>query len=167
MPHVLIVLAIIVRFMPHPFGVTPIGGIGLFAGAYCDRRIAWLVPLAALFVGDVVTGFYDPVVMLFVYLGFATGPIIGRWLLFRKRTVLRFGGAVFSANVVFFILSNFGMWLSGAFPYTFSGLAECYIRATPYFWTTLLGDLVYGGIMFGSYEGIRYYMSHRGNASRA
>ena len=40
MPYILIVLTIIIRLLPHPFGVTPVGALGLFAGSYCSPKIA-------------------------------------------------------------------------------------------------------------------------------
>ena len=44
------------HLMPHPFGVSPIGGAALYAGAYGNPRVAWLVPLIPLFVGDLFGG---------------------------------------------------------------------------------------------------------------
>ena len=71
MHYAILFLAALLRFIPHPWNVTPVGAIGLFAGAHCDRRIAWAIPLVVLAIGDAITGFYSPFVMLFVYAGFA------------------------------------------------------------------------------------------------
>ena len=68
---------------------------------------------ALLLISDAVDGFYSPVVMMFVYLGFLGGPLIGHLLLAKRRTLPRFLVAVLSAAIVFFLVSNFGMWLSG------------------------------------------------------
>src|SRR5688572_22104867 len=69
--YALIILAAVMRILPHPLNFTPIAALGLFAGAYAGGRLAWAVPLAALLIGDVFTGFYNPVVMACVYVGFA------------------------------------------------------------------------------------------------
>lgn len=154
MPYLLIVLVVVARLLVHPFNFTPVGAIGLFAGSWCSPRIAWAVPLVALFVSDAVNGFYDPVVMVFVYLGFLGGPLLGRVLLAKQRTLARYAVAVLAAASIFYLVSNFGMWLSSvsAYPRTLAGLLECYWAGLPYFRMTLLGDLFYGFLLFGAAE---------------
>ena len=61
MNYLLLVLVGLARFVPHAMNVTPIGATALFAGATCPPRIAWLVPLIPLFLGDALIGFYDPI----------------------------------------------------------------------------------------------------------
>jgi len=47
------------RLVPHPWNVTPIGAMALFGGAhFADKRLAVLIPLGALLIGDFVTGFH-------------------------------------------------------------------------------------------------------------
>lgn len=165
MPYFLIVLAVVARIIVHPFNFTPIGAIGLFAGSWCSPRVAWLMPLLALLLSDLINGFYDPVVMAFVYIGFLGGPLIGRFLLSSRRSLPRFGVAVVSAAVFFFLVSNFGMWLSGigVYPMTAAGLVECYVAGLPYFRVTLLGDLFYAGLLFGAAEGVNRFLLSRDN----
>lgn len=152
----LIILAVATRLIPHPMNFTPVGAVGLFAGAYLAHRSIWLVPLLALLISDFFIGFYDPVTMLFVYAGFAASAVIGRAVLFNKRSVIRLGGSAFASASVFFILSNFGLWLTGLYyPLTSAGLVECYVLAIPFFGNTLLGDLFYAGVLFGTFEAIR------------
>ncbi len=163
MPYLLIVLGVVARLVPHLGNFTPVGAIGLFAGANCHPRIAWLVPIGALFVADALTGFYDPLIMAFVYLGFAAGPLMGRLFLHKRKSLARFGGAVLSAATTFFVLSNFGMWLA-AYPHTLSGFIECYVRAIPFYGVTLLGDTFYAAILFGTYEIISQHKRRVENA---
>lgn len=160
MPYILIVLTIIIRLLPHPFGVTPVGALGLFAGSYCNPKIAWAVPLIALAIGDLIGGGYNPVVFICVYAGFLGGPLLGRLLLARHRSVPRLIGATFGAAVIFFIVSNFGNWLA-FYPPTLSGLIECYINGLPYFRTTLIGDLAYVGMLFGAAEAFKRHRQSR------
>lgn len=156
MPYVLIALTIAFRLVPHPFSFTPVGALGLFAGAYCSPKIAWLVPLIALAIGDMTTGAYDLTVMAFVYAGFVGGPLLGRHWLSTNRSARRFVGATFAAALVFFILSNFGNWLA-FYPRTPAGLIECYINAIPFFGNQLAGDFTFGAVLFGSAEAITRY----------
>ena len=154
MTWVLILFAALCRALPHPFNVTPVGAIGLFAGANLPRRIAWAVPLVALLAGDLFLGFYDPVVMVSVYLGMALAAPIGRVLLKKekRKSLPRFVGAVAGASLTFFFVSNFGVWLAsghGGYPRTLAGLLECYAMGVPFFWRTLLGDGLYTVVLFG------------------
>jgi len=150
----LILIVALARLLPHPLGVTPIGAFGLFAGAYFPSRIAWLFPLGALFLGDAANGFYAAIVMLFVYVGFYASAVIGRSFLFCERSPLRVGLAVLASATIFYLLSNFGMWLY-AYPITLEGLATCYWNAIPYFGRSMAGDAVYAIILFGGYELIK------------
>jgi len=151
MPYLLIVLGSIARLIPHPWNFTPIGAVGLFVGANCRPQTAWTVPIAALLISDAFLGFYHPVMMGAVYLGFVLSPLIGRATLRRRRSLPRFGVAVFSAATVFYLISNFGVWLVG-YPHTIDGLVECYVRAIPYYGSSLLGNSIYTAILFGVHE---------------
>ena len=164
MPYALIILGVLGLLMPHPWNFTPLGAVGLFAGAHCHPRISWLVPIGSLLIANFITGFYNPVVMVLVYLGFLAGPVMGRVFLRQRRSVLRFGGAVIGSATAFFILSNFGVWLAGLYPHTLNGFIECYIRAIPYYGLTLLGDAFYGAILFGGYELASRYLGRKTNA---
>lgn len=150
MHYVVLVLAGLIRLIPHPWNFTPIGSIGLFAGTWCNPKIAWLVPLIPLFIGDMITGFYDPFIMVFVYAGFALSAVIGRLFLARKRTALRFGGAITVNAIVFYLVSNFPVWLT-YYPRTAAGLVECYVKGLPYMGNMVLGDTVFVAILFGLY----------------
>jgi hypothetical protein len=135
---------------------VPIGAMGLFAGAYGNRRSVWLVSVAALFLSDVVRGLYSPVVMAFVYGGFAAGAIVGRLVLRSGVTVPRLGLAAFSSALAFFVLSNFGCWAARMYPHTVTGLTQCYGMALPLFPNTLLGDLFYTAALFGLYALVQH-----------
>ena len=149
MPYLLIVIGVIARLIPHPWNFTPLGAIGLFAGANCSFKTAFFVPLIVLFIADSILGFYNPILMLFVYIGFLFAPFIGRLFLY-KYSPFRVLGAVFTSATNFFLFSNFGVWLSGGYELTFMGLVECYIFAIPFYGATLIGDTIYAFILFGS-----------------
>jgi len=148
----LIVFAVATRLVPHPVNVTPIGAVGLFSGAYLATRRAWLIPVIALLLSDLIIGFYEPLTMLFVYSGFVFSALIGRLLLQKHQTFMRIGSAAVLSASLFFVLSNFGTWLSGTlYSMTFAGLIECYIAAIPFYGNTLAGDVVYSFALFGLY----------------
>jgi hypothetical protein len=149
MPWLLIALTAAAIVLPHPFNLTPIGALGLYAGATCPPRLAWLVPLAAFGGSVLVTGPYEPVVMAWVATGLLAGPLAGRLLLQGRRGVARVALGVLAGATGFFLLSNIGNWLA-FFPHTAAGLLECYLRGLPAFGNTLLGDALYAGVLFGA-----------------
>ena len=143
-----IAVAAILRLVPHPPNFTPIGAMALFSGAYLGRRaIAFAAPLAALLVSDAVLGFYSG--MEFQYLSVALVVLLG-WLALSRVSLLRLGAVTLASSILFFAISNFGVWLvSGMYPHTAAGLAACYVAAIPFFQNTVAGDLFYVTLLFG------------------
>jgi len=148
---VLIALAAALRIAPHPWNFTPVGAMALFAGAALkDRRLAFLFPLLALFVGDMFIGFHKLIPI--VYASFLLNVAIGFWLRDR-RTIARISLATLLGAIQFFLITNFAVWqfLSGYYPHTASGLIACYIAGIPFFWNTLAGDALYAALLFSSF----------------
>ena len=145
-----ILAATALRLLPHPPNFTPIGAMALFGGAYLGRRpLAFLAPLGALFVSDALIGFYPG--MAFTYLAVALIVLVG-WALRARVSLVRVGTAAIASSVLFFIVSNFGTWLSsGMYPRDLSGLAACYVAAIPFFQNTLAGDLAFSALLFGGF----------------
>ena len=50
---------------------------------------------------------------------------------FNKSILFRICGALIGA-VIFFLVSNFGVWLGGSYGYDFDGIISCYILALPF-----------------------------------
>ena len=114
-----------------------------------DRRAAFLLPLAALFAGDVMIGFHK--LMPVVYASFLVSVAIG-FLLRERRTMWRMGGATLLGSIQFFAVTNFGVWaMGGMYPKTGAGLAVCYVAGIPFFWNTLAGDALYATLLFGGF----------------
>jgi hypothetical protein len=146
-----ILAAAALRLVPHPPNFSPIDAMALFSGAYLGRRgIAFVAPLAALFLSDLVLGFYHG--MATVYATVALIVMIGWWVSSR-RTPLRIGIAAIASSVAFFAITNFGMWLfSGFYSVTYAGLVACYTAAIPFFQNTVAGDLFYAVLLFGGFR---------------
>lgn len=146
----MIAIAALSRLIPHAWNFTPVAAMALFGGAqFSKRREAFLVPLAALFLSDLILGFHST--MLAVYLCFAITVLIGRQMHGHISVGSVVGGSLIS-SVMFFVVTNFACWLTMA-EYTkdLSGLGFCYTQALPFFRNTLLGDLVFNGVLFGSF----------------
>jgi hypothetical protein len=147
---VMIVLAAVVRILPHPWNFTPIGAMALFSGAmFRDRRVAFLFPLVALFAGDLFVGLHRLIPV--VYASSLVSVLVGTRLA-NHRGILRIGGAVFLGALQFFLVTNFAVWqLFGTYPQTPSGLAACYIAGLPFFGNALAGDTLYATLFFGAF----------------
>jgi Family of unknown function (DUF6580) len=144
----LVLGAALSRLLPHPHNFTPIGALALFSGAcFTSRWAAFAVPLLGLLIGDIPTGFHA--LTLWVYGAFALEVVIGFWLR-RRRMPLFIAGGTLVGGVVFFLVTNFGVWaVLGTFPPTLEGLLECYAAGLPFFRNTLLGDFFYVSVLFG------------------
>lgn len=162
----IIIAASLSRFIPHPMNFAPLGAMALFGAAYfSNKQLGFLVPFLAWFASDLVLNnvFYNQYFADFalftpgafwIYGSMAAIFAIGAGLL-RKITLPRLFVGSLSASVVFFVLSNFGVWMAGmGYPMTLAGLEACYIAALPFFVNTLLGDLFYSLVLFGLYEAL-------------
>lgn len=134
-----IVLAVLSRFLPHPPNFTPIAAIGLLAAqGFGFRWFTYLIPIISLFLSDLVLGLH--VTIPFVYLSFIMIVTLG--LLVKKVNFT----SVLSSSVIFFLVSNLGVWLFH-YPKSIAGFLQCYTLALPFFLNTLLGDLVYAALL--------------------
>ncbi len=146
-----IVVAAVLRLVPHPANFTPIGGMALFSGAYLGRRsLAFAAPLGAMMLSDAVLGFYSG--FWITYVAVALIVAVG-FLALSRLSVLRIAGAAIASSVLFFLVSNFGTWAaSGMYPHTLAGLSACYVAAVPFFQNTVAGDLFYAALLFGGFH---------------
>lgn len=152
---VLVILAVATRLMPHPPNFAPITAIALFGGAYfADKKMAFLVPMFAMFLSDLVLGLHSW--MFAVYGSFIVIVLLG-YLLRDKLSVVRLALVTIGASTTFFVLTNLAVWaLSGFYAFSVAGLIECYTMAIPFYHYSLLGDIVYVGVMFGAFELAKY-----------
>jgi hypothetical protein len=144
----LVVLGVLSRLVAHPWNATPVMAIALFGGTYLSKRAGILLPLAIVAVSDLFLGWHNTIP--FTWGAFALTGTIGWWLRCRP-SVGRIVTASVAGSILFFVITNFGVWLVGdLYPRTWAGLWTCYVAAIPFFRGTLLGDLVYTAVFFGS-----------------
>lgn len=138
------------RLIPHPPNVAPIAAMALFGGAFFPRMSeAFAVTLAALALSDIVIGFHSQVFL--VYACFLATVCIG-FALKRRLKTFYIGAASLAGSILFFVVTNFGVWLfDGLYPHTFDGLVACYTAAVPFFRNSAFGDLAYTAVLFGSF----------------
>jgi hypothetical protein len=156
----IILAAAAARLLPHAPNFTPLGAMALFAGAYiANRALALIIPLAAMILSDAAMGFsgWDyPEQTIVVYSTFVLITFLGMNMR-NNKSIVRIAGSSIAASVVFFVVTNFVVWMSGFFavtplyPTNFAGLVECYTLAVPFFNNTLSADLFYTAVLFGSF----------------
>jgi hypothetical protein len=146
--------------------------MALFAGGVLSgKRIFWIIPIVAYWISDLLVcnilyaSFYDGFVWFgqpFVYLSLIAIVALGSVLL-KKINIVRLIGGSLGASVIFFLLTNLGVWMSSpSYPPTWEGLMACYTAAIPFFQNTIAGDLFYVTLLFGSYAVItKYYPAYK------
>lgn len=146
----LIAFGVIMRLVPHPDNFAPVSAIALFAGAVLPLRFAWWLGPAVVIASDLLfLGTYNGI--LFTWLGFLLVGFFGMSLRGQSNW-LRVPFGALGAAVIFFVVSNFGVWLQGQmYPLTWAGLVQCYEMALPFFRNTFLGDLVFSTLLFGAF----------------
>jgi uncharacterized protein DUF6580 len=150
--YIFVVLAFLFRFVPHPWGFTPVAGSLLFFGARGTRRQYWF-PIALLALSDVLLdkfvyaypfswehlvtwAWYGAIVALGTKLRDTSKPV---WIL----------ASALGSSVSFFLLSNFAVWIWGTmYPKTMAGLMTCYTLGLPFFQRDLEGNLAFTAVMF-------------------
>jgi hypothetical protein len=138
------------RLLPHLPNLTPVAASALFAGTVLHRRaLAPLVPLAALTISDSVLGFDGWQLTLLTYIA-SVIPAVLPMMSARLRAPGIFAPVMVACSLIFFALSNFGVWAySGMYPPTFDGLVACYVAALPFLQHTIFGDLLWAVVFFG------------------
>ncbi len=145
----LIVIGILLRFIPHIPNATPVAAIAIFGGVYLNKKQALLVPLALMMLSDLVIGTHN--VMFFTWGSFILITLIG--VLTKKHKNIP--GIAFSSiisSLLFYIITNFGVWIVGWYPHTTKGLIDCYIMGLPFLRTFTIATLAYAAVFFGIYE---------------
>ncbi len=159
----LILAAAASRMLPHPYNFAPMSAMALFGAAHFSRK-AWAfgAPLLATWLSDlflnnfVYNHYHEGFVWLYdgwywPYGTFALIALLGMVTL-RKVTVPRVIGSSLGASAIFFLITNLACW-PGNTMYTqdLGGLMACYAAGLPFLGGTVLGDLTYSGLLFGSF----------------
>ena len=151
----LVSLCVVARLLPHPPNFAPAAAIAVFGCAFFGKR--WhtaAVIVLGMAVGDWFIGFYDKGVMLTVYVSMLM-PLVARRFL-AKSTAVRVGIVAALSGVGFYLTTNAAVWFfTNAYPPTLDGLTASYIAGLPFLKWTVLGNLFYTAVLFGTYGIVR------------
>ena len=125
------------RFIPHPPNFTGLIALGLYIPASFGLRYIPSI-LIALLISDIFLGFHST--MFFTFFSLLLIGLLS--IIFKNKSIYRLAGSFLGA-LLFFIITNFGVWLSGYYGLTLQGLINCYILAIPFFYGTVLSTLIY------------------------
>jgi uncharacterized membrane protein SirB2 len=157
---VAIAAAACMRLVPHPANITPICAIGLFGAAYLDRRwLAILTPFVALFLSDLVLNnivykqyftSFQWITSPIMYVALAAVIGVG-FLRLRQISVRNIITASVIGSIVFFLISNIWSWQwDPMYAKDMAGLLTCYTAGLPFLARSIVGDLMYCGVLFGA-----------------
>ena len=134
-----------------PYNFTPVAAIALFGGAmFSNRALAFVVPMIIMFASDLIIGLHP--LMYAVYGSLLLIVLIGHFI--RKNpTMLRAVVGALGGSVLFFLITNAAVWYGSAhYAQDFSGLISSYIAGIPFFRGTLVGDVLFTAVFFGSFK---------------
>lgn len=168
-----IIVAALSRILPHPDNFTATEALAIFGAAHLSRKyLAFLMPIILMFATDFIINNtiarpfftdHEGVVVFsnyMVYNWLALIAIVGLSTFTLRK--LNFSNLMVTAligSIIFFLVSNFGVWMSSAiYPKTFSGLMTCFVAAIPFFKSSLVGTLFFTLFIFGVYELIKRYI---------
>jgi hypothetical protein len=143
---------LVIFYVPgvFPYNFTPVEAIALFGGAYfSDRRLAFIVPLAAMFLADLFIGLHPLIPVIY---GCIAASVLLGFGLRDKVSVLRVAGYGIAGSLLFFVVVSFAEWLMGDTVYCREGIVSCYVAAIPFLKGWLAGTLVWSAILFGGFE---------------
>jgi hypothetical protein len=82
---------------------------------------------------------------------YVAAMVLGTILLRQKTTFARGLAATLIGPTGFFLVSNFGVWVSGfvTYPRTFAGLGACYVAGLPFYGNDLAATAIVLGVALG------------------
>ena len=142
---VFIILAI-TRFIPHPPNFTSLLALSFYVPALLGVRYLPVVVISFMLT-DLILGFHS--LTLFTW---GSVIVIGFFSKFFKETMItRIFGSILGA-CLFFIISNFGVWMLGAYEHNLNGIILCYTLALPFFAYSLISTFIFSSIIESLYK---------------
>ena len=159
-PIGLILILALSRLIPHPDNFTPIIALAIMS-SYFFRSVnfSYTIMLFSMLLADFFIGFYSH--MLFVYLSLFLIVLIffkiSKKINYKNLFIFSFFG-----SVIFFLISNFGVWLVGnLYERNINGLIECYFMAIPFFKNTITSTLIFSYSSLIIYKSSKKFFSTR------
>ena len=129
------------RFIPHPPNFTSLLALSFYVPALLGLK----------FIPSLIISFAITDMLIGYHLGthWTWGSVLVIGLMsqyFTKKISFRLIGALFGA-ILFFIITNFGVWTSGMYGLTIEGLINCYTLAIPFFSYSCISTIFFSVII--------------------
>ena len=131
------------RFVPHPPNFTSLIALSFYVPAVFGLRFIPAV-LLSFFITDLIIGFHN-----LTFFTWGSVVIIGLISNYFKNSIYKRISGALIGSVMFFILTNFGVWFLGlnGYLYNLEGLILCYTLAIPFYGNTLIATILYSLII--------------------
>ena len=140
------------RFLPHPPNFTSLLALSFYVPIIFGKKFIPAIILSFA-ITDYIIGYHS-----LTHWTWGSVVIIGLISQYFKNSIYKRVGGALSGALIFFIITNFGFWISsGFYSYDLYGLFECYVAAIPFYKGTLLGTIFYTPIFIGFY----YYLQNK------
>ncbi len=134
------------RFVPHPPNFTSLIALSFYVPVIFGRQFIPAIILSFA-ITDLVIGYHYGIF-------FTWGSVLLIGLIsnyFRNSLIKRLSGALVGA-IIFFIVTNFGVWISGMYEYSFNGIISCYVAAIPFFAYSAISTILFSFLIEISYK---------------
>ena len=142
------------RFVPHPPNFTSLLALSFYVPALLGVRFLPAL-IASFFITDLFIGLHS--VMLFTWGSVILIGLISKFFLSSIYT--RISGALLGA-IIFYLITNFGVWLMGSYGFSLGGLITCYVLALPFFGYTVISTLVFSVVIETIYKFFKNYQKN-------
>ena len=129
------------RFIPHPPNFTSLIALSFYVPVLLGIKFLPVV-IISFMITDIFFGFHN--ILVYTWGSIFVIGLISPY--FNKNIIFRIGG-VLSGAILFFILTNFGVWSNGQYGYTLEGLIVCYTLAIPFFAYNLISTFLYSALI--------------------
>ncbi|MAV05458.1 MAG: hypothetical protein CMI71_02385 [Candidatus Pelagibacter sp.] len=139
------------RFIPHPPNFTSLLALSFYVPAILGIRYLPFL-LISFAITDFIIGYHTGTHWTWgsvLVIGFISQYFV-------KNISYRLSGALLGA-LIFFLITNFGVWVSGMYGYTFSGLVSCYVLAIPFFSYSLISTFIFSSLI----EAVLYFIKQK------
>ncbi|MDA9731487.1 hypothetical protein N9U47_02540 [Candidatus Pelagibacter sp.] len=129
------------RFIPHPPNFTSLIALSFYIPAILGLRYLPAV-LICFGLTDLIIGFHGTILFTWgsvIVIGFLSTKLF-------RNISSRISGALLGA-LIFFIITNFGVWSLGSYGYTLEGIIICYTLALPFFGYSLISTLLFSALI--------------------
>lgn len=148
-------VAVIWRIVNNRFMIAPnlelVTSMAVLVAISVNYRFAIITALGSMMISDLIIG--NTSIFVFTWSSFIL-IAISAGLLKKlnqkpiKQVVTSFGFAI-ASSFMFFVITNFGVWLEGWYTMDMAGLLKCFTLAIPFYRTMLIGNIILAPTIVG------------------